>query len=158
MNVDSLAGQFFLDTNIFVYTFDISAPEKKAIARKLVDHALQTQQGCISTQVLQEFLNVALRKFDPPLTLEESQDYLQTVLSPLCKQYPSLSFYQKALRLQLETGFSFYDTLILAAAIEIECSVLLTEDMQDGRVIEGVKIVNPFANVEHDNGSLLEKQ
>ena len=144
MSVDNLSGRFFLDTNIFVYTFDASAPEKKEMAKRLVHRALYTQDGVISTQVIQEFLNVALRKFHSPLTLAECQEYLATVLSPLCKQHPTVSFYQEALKVRDETGFSFYDSLILAAAIDTGCSFLLTEDMQSGRTVQGVTIANPF--------------
>jgi predicted nucleic acid-binding protein len=144
MNVAEFPGLFFLDTNVLVYTFDETAPEKRQIAQQLVRDALSTRQGIISTQIVQEFLNVALHKFKHPMTVSDAQIYLRTVLIPLCQQYPSGSFYERALLVKAETGYSFYDTLVVTAAIESGCSILLSEDMQDGRIIQGLTIINPF--------------
>jgi len=79
------------------------------------------------------------------MTVSEAREYLDTVLMPMCRHFPSITFYQQALLLKEETGFSFYDSLIVAAAIESGCHILLSEDLQDGRVVHGTKIVNPFA-------------
>jgi predicted nucleic acid-binding protein len=98
----------------------------------------------ISTQVVQEFLSLALRKFARPMSLSEARDYLKSVLIPLCQQFPALSFYDHALLVQEETGFSFYDALIVAATIEAGCSMLLSEDLQHGRTVQSVAILNPF--------------
>lgn len=65
--------RFFLDTNIFVYTFDIRSPLKRARANDLVACALDTRRGVISNQVVQEFLNVATRKFVKPMLAPEAQ-------------------------------------------------------------------------------------
>jgi predicted nucleic acid-binding protein len=145
MNGAEYPFPYFLDTNILVYTFDGSDPRKQELARQLVRVALQSRQVVISTQVVQEFLNVALRKFERPMTVSEAREYLDTVLMPMCRHFPSITFYQQALLLKEETGFSFYDSLIIAAAIESGCHVLLSEDLQDGRVVHGTKIVNPFS-------------
>jgi predicted nucleic acid-binding protein len=93
---------------------------------------------------VQEFLNVALRKFAQPMTISESRDYTKVTLLPLCRHYPSVLFYDRTLLLKEATGFSFYDSLIIAAAVDTGCSTLLSEDLQDGRTVQGVKIVNPF--------------
>ena len=145
MNVANLSGQFFLDTNILVYTFDTTAPEKQQIAQQLVSDAVSTKKGVISSQIVQEFLNVALRRFKRPMTVSDAREYLNTVLSPLCQHYPSSTFYDRALLIKAETGYSLYDTLVVTAAIESGCTTLFSEDMQDGRVIRGLKIINPFS-------------
>lgn len=145
MSVADFPAPYFLDTNIFVYSFDATETEKKDQARQLIRASLQSQQGVISTQVVQEFLNVAQRKFPTPLGPADARLYLSTVLMPLCQHFPSISFYDFALLLQAEVGFSLYDTLIVAAALEAGCKTLLTEDMQDGRIIRGMTIRNPFA-------------
>ncbi|MCA9900121.1 MAG: PIN domain-containing protein [Ardenticatenaceae bacterium] len=145
MNVDSLRGKFFLDTNILVYSFDPSAPAKQQIARELIETALSSQMGVISSQVVQEFLNVSQRKFARPMGVAEARRYLNGVLLPLCQHFPSISLYDKALMLREETGYSFYDALIVAAAIEMGCKTLLSEDLQDGRTIHSVTILNPFS-------------
>ena len=144
MNVDSLRGKFFLDTNILVYSFDPSAPAKQQIARELIETALSSQMGVISSQVVQEFLNVSQRKFARPMGVAEARRYLNGVLLPLCQHFPSISLYDKALMLREETGYSFYDALIVTAAIEMGCKTLLSEDLQDGRIIHNVTILNPF--------------
>lgn len=145
MNVDSLRGKFFLDTNILVYSFDPSAPAKQQIARQLIETALSSQMGVISSQVVQEFLNVAQRRFAKPMGVAEARRYLNGVLLPLCQHFPSISLYDKALLLREETGYSFYDSLILAASLELGCKTLLSEDLQDGRTIHSVTILNPFS-------------
>ena len=145
MNVADLSGMFFLDTNIFVYTFDETAAEKRQIAQQLIRTALSTRRGVVSTQIVQEFLNVALHKFSRPMTVSDAQEYLKSVLLPLCQQYPTGTFYDRALLIKAETGYSFYHSLVVTAAIEAGCSTLLSEDLQDGRVIQGLTIVNPFA-------------
>ena len=147
MNAADLAGLFFLDTNIFVYSFDHQAPEKQQTARQLIQAALSTQRGIVSTQVVQEFLNVALRRFARPMATSEAREYLRAVLVPLCQHYPSMALYDRALLLREETGFSFYDALVVAAALESGCSTLLSEDLQHGRNVQGVALVNPFADL-----------
>jgi predicted nucleic acid-binding protein len=144
MNAIETEGLFFLDTNIFVYSFDATSPTKQVIARQLIQHALVSGQGAVSSQVVQEFLNVARRKFTHPMTTTEAQEYLHVVLTPLCQHYPSLTYYDYALRLQEETGFSFYDALIVTAAMELGCQTLWSEDLQHGRTLHGLTILNPF--------------
>jgi predicted nucleic acid-binding protein len=79
-----MPAEFFLDTNVLVYTFDSSAPAKRTRARELVQDALETGDGVISWQVAQEFLNVALHRFERPLTPREAAEYVDEVLAPLC--------------------------------------------------------------------------
>lgn len=145
MNVVDLAGLYFIDTNVLVYSFDDTAPEKQQQARSIIAHALHSQRGMISTQVIQEFLNMALRRFPQPMSVPDARTYLHQTLMPLCQHFPNPGFYDYALYLQLETGFSWFDALIIAAASSSGCSTLLSEDMQSGRVVRGVTIVNPFA-------------
>jgi predicted nucleic acid-binding protein len=147
MSVADRPGLFFLDTNIFVYSFDHQAPEKRQTARLLIQTALSTQRGIISTQVVQEFLNVALRRFARPMAASEAREYLRAVLVPLCQHYPSMALYDRTLLLREETGFSFYDSLVLAAALESGCSTLFSEDLQHGRNVQGLALENPFAGL-----------
>lgn len=134
---------FFLDTNVLVYTFDKTAPEKQAVAQQLLERAL-SGEGCISFQVIQEFLNLALRKFDPPLTAAQAKRYLQTTLEPLCLIYADVDLYQRALDVRERWRFSFYDSLIVAAALEADCTILYSEDLQHNQKVEALTIINPF--------------
>lgn len=140
-----MPAEFFLDTNVFVYTFDASAPAKNARATDLVRTALETGKGVISWQVAQEFLNVALHRFERPLTPREVADYLDEVLAPLCHVHPSPELFRDALAIHTETGFRFYDSLVVAGASAAGVRTLYTEDLQSGREIRGLRIENPFA-------------
>jgi predicted nucleic acid-binding protein len=79
--------------------------------------------------------------------VSESREYLQTVLRPLCQHVPSIAFYDRALVLREETGYSLFDALIVTAAIETDCRTLLSEDLQHDRLVRGVRIANPFAGL-----------
>jgi len=139
-----MSDRYFLDTNVFVYTFDPTAPAKRQRAVELVEDALVTGAGIISTQVVQEFLNVATRKFRVPLRPADCARYLDEVLSPLCQVIPSMELFRRALTIRQESGFGFYDSLIVAAAAEGGCSILYSEDMQHGQRLAGVTLCNPF--------------
>ncbi len=145
MSVAEPVERFFLDTNVLIYVFDRTAPEKQRVAGELVRQAVLTGQGIISTQVVQEFLHAARRKFERPMTLDERRQHLELVLAPLCQYFPSISSYDHALLIAEETGYAFYDVLIVTAAVESGCSILYSEDLQHDRVIQGVRTVNPFA-------------
>ena len=136
--------EFFLDTNILVYTFDEASPEKRMKARALVEHALEHQTGVISYQVMQEFLNVATRKFTPPLSAIQALRYLDEVLEPLCRVFSSNELYRKAIGIQDRWRCSFYDSLIIASALSAGCNTLYSEDLQASQSIESVTIVDPF--------------
>src|SRR5258708_27074733 len=111
-----MSGRFFLDTNLFVYTFDSSAPSKSRKAANLVRRAADTGEGIISYQVVQEFFNVALRRFAQPMSTAEAEQYLITVLRPLLAVHSSPAIYFEALRIAEKHRMSWYDSLIIAAA------------------------------------------
>ena len=137
-------GKYFIDTNVFVYSFDDRQPVKKDRSMALIQEGLKTGLGIISTQVVQEFLNVATHKFTVPMRPEDSKVYLRLVMNPLCQVYPNLSLYETCLDLQTETRYSFSDSLIIAAAIQGGCNLLYSEDLQEGQEIHGTMIVNPY--------------
>ena len=139
-----MSARYFLDTNVFVYCFDRQDRRKQKRAESLVGQAIEDHRAIISTQVVQEFLNVATNKFVRPMNRSESRAYLDTVLSPLCEVFPTIALYHEALSLHADTSYSFFDSLIIAAALEARCSLLYSEDFQDGQVIRELTIVNPF--------------
>jgi len=139
-----MSDRFFLDTNIFVYSFDRSAPSKAGKTEQLIRKALTTQKGVVSYQVVQEFFNVALRKFTRPMSLIDAEHYLQTVFRPLLSVHSSAALYGEALRLYGKGGLSWYDSLIVSAAILGDCDLLMTEDLQHGQKFGALEIVNPF--------------
>ena len=135
---------YFLDTNILVYSFDNKNTKKRDIARNLVSDALNNGNGRISYQVIQEFLNVSTRKFETPLSTPDAQIYLRTVLEPLCEVYSSAKLFHQALEIANRWKYSFYDSLIIAAAVSAGCNILYSEDMHHSHSIGNLKVVNPF--------------
>lgn len=126
----------FLDTNLLVYAQ--TTDPKSEIARQAI-----AEGGTISVQVLNEFANVLQRKLG--LNWDEIAAALEDVKTALGPVRPiDLDTHNTAVELSRGHGFHIYDSLIIAAALEAECDQLLTEDLQAGRRIEGLAIVNPF--------------
>jgi predicted nucleic acid-binding protein len=140
-----MSGRFFLDTNIFVYSFDAGSPKKAAQSAKLITSAIESRRGIVSYQVVQEFFNVALRRFAKPMTSADAEQYLTTTFRPLLSVHSSPALYGEALRLGARFRLAWYDSLIVASAIEGECDILYSEDFQNGQQIGPVVISNPFA-------------
>ena len=139
-----MSDRFFLDTNIFVYSFDQRAPEKARRATGLIQRAIETREGIVSYQVVQEFLNVALRRFAEPMTPAEAEQYLATTFRPLLAVHSSHHLFGQALHLSATHSLSWYDALVVASAIEGECGALYSEDFQHGQRFGKLRIQNPF--------------
>jgi predicted nucleic acid-binding protein len=139
-----MSDKFFLDTNILVYTFDDEDLGKRDRARALVAEALSGSHGIISYHVVQEFLNAALRKFAKPLTSADAERYLTVVLEPLCAVFAGFDLYHQAIDIAERWKYSFFDSLIIASALQAGCTVLYSEDLQHGRKISGLRILDPF--------------
>ena len=134
----------FLDSNIFIYLFDNVHPHKQAIARDIVRAALEAESGAISYQVVQETLKVITTKLAPALPQHEVHRFLYLTLVPLWHVMPSADLFDRTLVIQARYRFGFYDSLIVAAALDAGCTRLYTEDMQHGQQIESLTITNPF--------------
>ena len=131
----------FFDTNLLVYADAADEPAKQHRAIQLIKTHRAAGTAVLSTQVLQEYVNVALRKLrlPTPLIRERLSLYARFDLVPATPE-----LIEGALAIHVLHSISFYDALILQAAIASGCSVLLTEDMQHDASIAGVRIVNPF--------------
>lgn len=140
-----MSAEFFLDTNVFVYSFDEREPGKAGRSRDLIEAALVAGRGCTSWQVVQEFFSVALHKWEKPMAAESAGVYLRQTLAPLCRVMPSSRLWDEALHVHLSTQFRWYDSLIVAAALESGAQILYSEDLQDGWRFAGMTIRNPFA-------------
>lgn len=137
-------NKVFLDTNILVYAYDLSAGIKREIARKTVLDLWQSRAGLISTQVLQEFSAAVLSKIPRPLGLETVKNVVDDLLHWEVVVNDGRSVLA-ALDVQSKHRLSFWDALIIQAALRGGAAVLCSEDFTDGRVIEGVRVMNPFA-------------
>ena len=131
-----------LDTNLLVYADSSDEPVRQRRAIDLIMHHRAAGTAVLSTQVLQEFVNVALRKLQLPSALIRARlaFYGGFELVP-----PTAELMAGALDLHVLHGMAFYDALMLEAAIVSGCQQLLSEDMQHGATFGGVRIVNPFA-------------
>jgi predicted nucleic acid-binding protein len=138
------AARYFLDTNIFVSTFDSQVPQKAKRAENLIAEALGSGKGMISYQVAQEFVSVARKPFQNPMSCEEIERYWDTTLRPLLEVHFSPSLFIRALDLARRDQLAWYDSLIVAAAIQGDCKVLYTEDMLHGQRFGDLLIQNPF--------------
>lgn len=134
----------FLDTNVLVYLFDEADAAKHAVARGLVEEALIKRSGVISFQVVQETLNVLTRKLKVIARAEDAAAFMQHTLVPLWRVQPSPALYAAALDIQQRQRLGFYDSLVVAAALEAGCRRLLSEDLQHGQRIGALRVENPF--------------
>jgi predicted nucleic acid-binding protein len=134
----------FLDTNIFIYAGDEADPTKARRSRKLIADVVNNGNGVSSYQVIQEFVNVVLRRFRKTLLMEDVERFLATVFQPLVIIHSSFALYAEALRIQNRYRLSWYDALIVAAAVEADCRILYSEDLQHGQRFESTTVRNPF--------------
>ena len=139
-----MSVESFIDTNVLIYQLETLDPRKHAIAESIVSAGVATGNACISFQVIQECLNTVLRKAEIKLDPAGARAYLDNVLTPLYCVSASVALYRRALELHLRWRFAFYDSLIVAAALEAGCKRLLSEDLQQGQRIEALTIENPF--------------
>lgn len=130
----------FIDTNVLLYYFatDPTALHKKTIAETLLD-----QNDCVlSVQVLQEFYVQVTRP--TRISSDEAERFIISMLRfPIQSQTPELL--QLAFDIRRQLKFSYWDSAIVAAAMMTNCDILYTEDLQHGQIINGIKVVNPFA-------------
>jgi predicted nucleic acid-binding protein len=136
----------FLDTNILVYQFDAREPVKQNRSIALFDQALTEIDTCISNQVVQEFINVILKKFSDKVKRHDLDGIINQVLWPLCAHVPGVDFYQRTLTLHTTHSLNWYDALIVQAAIDLNCDILYSEDLPDGQRFGALTIRNPFTD------------
>jgi predicted nucleic acid-binding protein len=139
-----MSGKFFLDTNVFVYSLELGEPAKASRAEELIRDGLETRQGIVSYQVVQEFFNVAFNRFARPMSPFAAEEYLSTVFRPLLGVHSSPALFLSALQLHHQHHLYWYDSLIVAAAQEANCETLYSEDLQHGRRFDDLTITNPF--------------
>lgn len=136
-----MSGLVFVDTNVLLYAVDATDQQKQDSAREWREWLWQTHRGRLSFQVLQEFYSNVCHKWP------KAKDTARQEIEDLFRWKPvsvSGALLQSAWQLQDRYGFSFWDSLIVAAARVGGCGFLLSEDFQSGQNIDGLLIVNPF--------------
>ncbi len=134
-------GRVFLDTSVLVYADDADAPEKRARAQAIIRQSFTTAEGVISTQVLQEYFVVATRKLKVPIEAAQRKVELFATMSLVTVRTDQIFH---AIRTQRLHQLSFWDSLIIESARAAGCKTVLSEDLGNGRSIEGVTSENPF--------------
>jgi predicted nucleic acid-binding protein len=133
----------FVDTNVLLYAYDTAAGQRHDDAAHLVDRLWSERSGAISVQVLQEFFVNSTRKVAAPLTPEAAVDRLRS-LSRWRVHSPLADDVVAAASLSNRHQLSFWDAMIVRSAAELHCETIWSEDLNDGQVIEGVRVRNPF--------------
>jgi predicted nucleic acid-binding protein len=134
----------FFDTNVLVYLFDADSPGKRRKARALFHKHTDAGDILLSTQVLQEFYVAVTRKLALPLDAAEAADAVANFAELSLVQIDS-KMILSAIHRSRNNQLSFWDALVVQAAIEGHASTLYSEDMQDGQTFEGLRVVNPFS-------------
>jgi len=136
-------AKIFIDTNILIYTVDQKDQEKFKLSRKIVKLVSSDHSSVISTQVLQEFYNASTAK----LKLEK------IFIKNLVHSFQNMEIVtidpqiiEQAIDISIIFQLSFWDSLIVAAAEQARCIFLLSEDLNSGQTLRGIKIVNPFSD------------
>lgn len=137
--------EMLVDTNILVYACDLAEPEKRGKARQLLARLQAENVGCFSVQCIAEFFHATRRGANPILTITEATEQAEVLLSsfPVFPLTPMIVI--NAMRAVREHGLGYYDAQIWACAHLNQIPVILSEDFSDGRILEGVRFVNPFA-------------
>lgn len=131
----------FFDTNIIAYACDQDSPPKQKIARQLLKTASETGNGCISTQVIQEFYVTAVKKLAiAPLQAKR----IISSINHLEVGTVTLDDINQAIDGNILWQISFWDALIITMAGKLNCNILYSEDLNHGQTINGVTIHNPF--------------
>jgi predicted nucleic acid-binding protein len=136
-----MAGRSFFDTDVLVYADDKATPAKQRRALDLVAEHRRAGTGVVSLQVLHEYFVTVTRKLhvDPRIARRKVE-----LLAEFDVAAPELADILAAIDLHRLHGFSFWDALVVRSAKQAGCSVLLSEDMQEAREIDGIRVVNPF--------------
>jgi predicted nucleic acid-binding protein len=133
----------FVDTNVLVYARDSSEPDKQPRAGAWVEHLWRTRTARLSFQVLQEYYATTTRKLKPGLSPEQARADIRDLLA--WRPVPvGADVIEAGWSVEDRFGLSCWDALIVAAAKIAGCDYLLTEDLQHGAELDGLRVVNPF--------------
>ncbi len=139
-----MSDRVFVDTNVLVYSRDSSEPVKQAKAAEWMTHLWRSRTGRLSFQVLQEFYVTVTARLKPGLDIDTARSDVRLLLTwkPVLTDHQIL---EKAWFIQDRYGLSWWDSMIVAAALVSSCQYLLSEDLQDNFELSGLTIINPFA-------------
>jgi predicted nucleic acid-binding protein len=136
-----IVDKIFIDSNVPVYTVDDGNPDKQVKAKKIINSIIENDIPVISTQVLQEFYNASTTK----LHIKKS------IAKNIVHNFRNMEVVQvdpdiieQGIDISISSQISFWDGLIIASAESANCTTIISEDLNDGQIIRGIKIINPF--------------
>ncbi len=138
-----MSNKYFLDTNILVYAHDQKSRSRQTIAQDLIFQGLRDESAVISTQVISEYLVTITRKIEVPLTVDKAVTEIELFRAFNIIEI-DVDMIIDANKIHTTNQISYWDSLIVSAAIFANCEILYTEGMNDGQIIDGVTIYNPF--------------
>jgi predicted nucleic acid-binding protein len=144
-----MTGTAFVDTNVLVYCRDRSEAEKQPRAEEWLAHLWNTGAGRVSMQVLNEFYVTVTQKLRPGLDPLNARDDVRSLLAWQPLHLDPLAI-EEAWGIQDRYGASFWDSLIVAAALRTGSRYLLSEDFRDGQLLDGLRVVDPFRHRPQD--------
>ncbi|MDR1971436.1 MAG: PIN domain-containing protein [Treponema sp.] len=134
-------AKIFFDTNILVYTLDTNNADKQKMAQNILIKISENERPVISTQVLQEFYYASTTKIKADKILVKNILHSFTNMETV---QVNMNIIEQGIDISILSQISFWDGLIIAAAEYARCSVILSEDLNDGQIIRGIEIKNPF--------------
>jgi predicted nucleic acid-binding protein len=139
--------EILIDTNVLVYAHDLAEPEKRKQALRVIFELQQSRLGCLSVQCISEFFNTVTRGKSPMLDIQEAIEQAHVLINsfPVFPLTPMVA--TNAMKGVKEHSLAFYDAQIWACAHLNQISVIFSEDFSDGQTLEGVRFVNPFAEI-----------
>jgi len=140
-----MTAPVFVDSNVLVYSQDASRPSKRQRAREWLEALWASQAGRLSFRVLFEFYVVVTRKRQPAMPAPQARAIAEE-LATWSPVRPSVALARSAWSIEDRYGATWWDALIVAAALESGARFLLTEDMQEGQEFGGVRVLNPFVH------------
>jgi predicted nucleic acid-binding protein len=141
-----IVAKIFIDTNILVYTLDKNDINKQNKARSALKIIKENDTPVISTQVLQEFYNASTAKLNTDKLLAKTMVHNFTNMETV---QINIDIIEQGIDISIVSKISFWDGLIIASAEYAKCSIIVSEDLNNGQIIRGIKIINPFVNASN---------
>jgi predicted nucleic acid-binding protein len=137
-----MRDKIFIDTNVLIYAHDVDAPGKHEVAKGVLGELWGERTGALSMQVLQEFYMNVTRKIKRPISRASARAIISSYEIWCAESVPA--DISTAFRIEDEAQIGFWDALIVAAALRAGASQILSEDLNAGQTIAGIRVVNPF--------------
>ena len=140
-----MTDKYFLDTNILVYAHDSTDQRKSAIAQQVIFKGIRSESAVVSTQVLSEFFVTITKKIEKSIGIDEAKKEIE-LLRVMKVVEIEVEMITRAIDMHKNHQLSYWDSLIIVAALRAGCTQLYTEDLNPGQSFQNLTIVNPFTS------------